>query len=107
MFSKVKSKQKGMKMNKAVKIERRVPSIVRTPAGLRDSLFDVMDGLRDGTCRDQTATAMAKVASQIISCARLESYYAGLSSLPETNKNQGPKKEDLFFRAPPRLSATK
>lgn len=44
----------------------------RTSLGLRDTLFDEIDMLRDGTSTPQRATAISKIATQIVQTVRLE-----------------------------------
>lgn len=40
--------------------------------GLRDALFEQLDGLRDGSKTPQEAKAVASLASQIVSVTKLE-----------------------------------
>lgn len=47
-------------------------NVVRTTRGVRDRLFDVLDGLRDGTITPQEAQASARVVQQIHNTTRLE-----------------------------------
>jgi hypothetical protein len=49
--------------------------IKRTTEGLRDALFDVLEGMRAGTVTPNQAIAAAKVACQIINTARIEIEY--------------------------------
>lgn len=51
------------------------PRVVRTGEGLRDALFDTLEGLRAGTIKPNDAVAAAKVVCQIISTVRLEMDY--------------------------------
>lgn len=44
----------------------------RTTSGLRDILFDEIDGLRDGTGETDKAMAIANLAKQIINTAKVE-----------------------------------
>jgi hypothetical protein len=46
--------------------------IVRTSLGLRDMLFDELDALREGKTNPQRASAVAKLAVQIINSVRIE-----------------------------------
>lgn len=46
--------------------------VVRTSGGLRDALFDEIDGLRNGTRKVGEAIAVAKLAAQIINAVRVE-----------------------------------
>ena len=45
---------------------------VRTSAGLRDALFDELDGLRSGTSNPAKANAVAKLAGQVIDTVKME-----------------------------------
>lgn len=45
---------------------------VRTSAGLRDALFDELDGLRHGTSNPAKANAVAKLAGQVIDTVKME-----------------------------------
>lgn len=50
-----------------------IPSpIVRTSAGLRDALFDELDGLRNGSTNPAKANAAAKLAGQVIDTVKME-----------------------------------
>jgi len=44
----------------------------RTSLGLRDVLFDEIDALRSGTTTPQKASALARVATQIINSVKIE-----------------------------------
>lgn len=44
----------------------------RTTQGLRDILFDEIDGLRDGTGETDKALAVANLAKQIVNTAKVE-----------------------------------
>lgn len=46
--------------------------VVRTSAGLRDALFDALDGLRNGTTNAATANAVAKLADQVVQTVHME-----------------------------------
>lgn len=48
---------------------------VRTGEGLRDVLFDEIDGLRDGTRDPKHALAVAKISTQIINTVYVEINY--------------------------------
>ena len=52
--------------------QTRLGPIARTSAGLRDALFDELDGLRAGTTNPGKANATAKLADQIINTVRME-----------------------------------
>jgi len=49
--------------------------VVRTGEGLRDALFDEIDGLRNGTRNPQHSIAVAKLSCQIINTVRIEVEY--------------------------------
>lgn len=49
--------------------------VVRTGEGLRDALFDTLDGLRSGSIKPGDAVAASKVACQIINTVKLELEY--------------------------------
>ena len=46
--------------------------VVRTSLGLRNALFDELDALRDGKSNPQRASAMSKLAVQIINSVRMD-----------------------------------
>lgn len=46
--------------------------VIRTSAGLRDALFDALDGLRNGTTNAATANAVAKLADQVVQTVHME-----------------------------------
>ena len=46
--------------------------IARTSAGLRDALFDELDGLRAGRTNAAKANATSKLADQIVNTVRME-----------------------------------
>lgn len=46
--------------------------VVRTSAGLRDALFDALDGLRNGTTNAASANAVAKLADQVVQTVHME-----------------------------------
>lgn len=54
------------------KIETMGTPTVRTSAGLRDALFDELDGLRSGTSNPAKANAVAKLAGQVIDTVKME-----------------------------------
>lgn len=58
-------------MSKTERIENALP-VVRTSAGLRDALFDALDGLRSGTTNAATANAVAKLADQVVQTVHME-----------------------------------
>lgn len=49
-----------------------VVKVERTSAGLREALFDAMDGLLTGKVDAEQASALAKVSKEICSTVRLE-----------------------------------
>jgi hypothetical protein len=49
--------------------------IARTSLGLRDALFDELDSLRSGESNPQRASAMSKLAVQIINSVKMEVDY--------------------------------
>lgn len=55
-------------MSKTVGME----PVARTSAGLRDALFDELDGLRAGTTNPARASSTAKLATSIIDTVRME-----------------------------------
>lgn len=48
------------------------PPVARTSAGLRDALFDELDGLRAGSSNPTKASAVAKLAGTVIETVRME-----------------------------------
>lgn len=46
--------------------------VSRTSAGLRDALFDELDGLRNGSSNPARANAVAKLAGQVVDTVRME-----------------------------------
>lgn len=46
--------------------------VARTSAGLRDALFDELDGLRNGSSNPARASSTAKLATSIIDTVRME-----------------------------------
>lgn len=46
--------------------------VVRTSAGLRNALFDELDGLRAGTTNPARANAVAKLADQVMATVQME-----------------------------------
>lgn len=46
--------------------------VTRTSAGLRDALFDAIDGIRAGRLDASKANATARLAAEIVNTARLE-----------------------------------
>ncbi len=53
-------------------VENFTGAMVRTSAGLRDALFDELDGLRAGTTNPAKANAVAKLAGQVIDTVKME-----------------------------------
>lgn len=49
-----------------------LPAVPRTALGLRDALFDEINGLRNGTVTTQRARVMAQIAHRVIEATRLE-----------------------------------
>lgn len=47
-------------------------SVVRTPGGLRDAIFDEIDGIRAGTSNATRANAVSKAAMTIVETVRME-----------------------------------
>lgn len=47
-------------------------SIIRTSEGLRDAIFDEIDGIRNGTSNPARANSVAKLASTVIDSVRVE-----------------------------------
>lgn len=59
---------------------------VRTSLGLRDTLFDEIDNLRNGKSNPAVAGAMAKLAVQIINTVNMEvNYQRHVASMPNAN----------------------
>lgn len=62
--------------------------VVRTSAGLRDALFDALDGLRNGSTNAATANAVAKLADQVVQTVHMElavhKHLSGKAKTPET-----------------------
>lgn len=54
--------------------------ITRSSLGLRNCLFDELDGLVEGTTSPAKANAVARVAAQIVSSARLDLDFAHKAS---------------------------
>lgn len=52
--------------------EKMPTSMVRTSAGLRDVIFDELDGLRQGTTNPTKANAVAKLAMTVVETVRME-----------------------------------
>lgn len=72
--------------------------IERTSAGLRDSLFDAMERVRDGDMAPEDATAFSKLASNICSTVELEIKVAKL-------RTEYPSDTKLVIPAPLPLGA--
>lgn len=53
-------------------VETMVSPVVRTSAGLRNALFDELDGIRSGTSNTARANAVAKLAGTLIETVRME-----------------------------------
>lgn len=61
--------------------------VVRTSAGLRDALFDALDGLRNGSTSAASANAVAKLADQVVQTVHMElaiQKHAGNAKVTET-----------------------
>jgi len=56
-------------------IRKNAAKIDRSSLGLRDALFDEFDALRRGESTAQRATAASRLASQIITSAKLDLDY--------------------------------
>ena len=56
-------------MNVSISVSEKT---IRTSAGMRDALFDCLDGLRDKSVTAQEATAASKICSQIINSITVE-----------------------------------
>ena len=54
------------------KSETNLKPVARTSAGLRDALFDELDGLRDGSVNATKANATAKIAGAIVDTVTME-----------------------------------
>ncbi len=77
-------------------VETTPGQMVRTSAGLRDALFDELDGLRLGTSNPARANAVAKLAGQVVDTVRMEielQRYA--SKVPKGIEAQLPKPVQL------------
>ena len=48
------------------------PAVARTSAGLRDALFDEIDGMRNATSNPTRANAVAKLTAGIVETVRME-----------------------------------
>jgi hypothetical protein len=46
--------------------------VTRSPSGLRDALFELLDGVREGTIKKDVARMQCEIASRIIDTGRLE-----------------------------------
>lgn len=55
----------------------KLPPVSRTAAGLRDALFDEINGLRSGQRDAQHAKVVAQLAHRIIEAARLQLQVSG------------------------------
>ena len=53
-------------------MEKMAAKMVRTSAGLRDVIFDELDGLRQGTTNPTKANAVAKLAMTVVETVRME-----------------------------------
>lgn len=53
----------------------KTPEVIRTSIGLRDALFDEIDALRNGESNPSRASAMSKLAVQIINSAKMEAQF--------------------------------
>ena len=54
------------------KTELTAAPIVRTSAGLRDAIFDEIDGIRNGSSNPTRANAVAKLAAGVVETVRME-----------------------------------
>jgi len=50
-------------------------AVIRTSIGLRDALFDEIDALKAGNSNPSRASAMSKLAVQIINSAKMEAQF--------------------------------
>ena len=58
--------------------------VVRTSAGLRNALFDELDGIRNGTSNTARANAVAKLAGQLVETVRMElEVHRHMSKMPK------------------------
>lgn len=57
------------------KSEFTLPAVARTTLGLRDALFDEINGLRSMTTSVQRARVVAQLAHRIVEATRLEFQY--------------------------------
>ncbi len=65
---------------------KKVEPVIRSTQGLRDALFDELDALRNGDSNPGRASAMSKLAVQIINSAVVEiEFQRNIQSMP-TNK---------------------
>lgn len=65
--------------------------IIRTSEGLRDALFDEIDGLRDGTGNVQSAITVANLSKQIINVIKAETEFRRLIAeglIPESSLSE-------------------
>lgn len=75
--------------------------VARNSAGLRDALFDELDGLRNGSTNPAKASATAKLATGIIDTVRME-----LDVQRHISKYSGKNMEELSKLANPVLLGT-
>jgi len=66
------------------------PPVVRTSAGLRDALFDALDGLRSGQTSAATANAVAKLADQVVQTVHMELAVQKHASTAKATQNIAP-----------------
>lgn len=80
------------KENKMAKIAK----VTRSSLGLRSALFDEIDALRDGTSNPQRASALSKLAVQIINTVNIEiEYQKHVATQP--NANNGMKSTPILL----------
>lgn len=65
--------------------------VVRTSAGLRDALFDALDGLRSGATSAATANAVAKLADQVVQTVHMELAVQKHASTAKATANMAPQ----------------
>lgn len=59
-------------MTKQPQCEKQPSPVQRTSAGLRDAIFDEIDGIRSGTSNPLRANSVAKLANAVIESVRME-----------------------------------
>lgn len=59
-------------MPRSREVSAPLPPVERSSAGLRNALFDALDGLRNGDMNANTANATAKIADAVIATVKME-----------------------------------